>query len=93
MIRVFRFATWSLFALAVSFSGAASFLWVLGFPEFGRDVFGWAQQCALMCGACFGLLSLLELEARVTVLEDQLSRRPERTIPPAPDRTPTGLRR
>jgi hypothetical protein len=72
LYRALRFTTWSLFALAVSFAGAASFLFVLGFPGFGREVFTWAQQSALMCGATFGLLSLLELEARVRDLEDRL---------------------
>jgi hypothetical protein len=77
VVRTLRFATWSLFALTVSFTGCASFLLVLGFPEFGQEVFSWAQQCTLMCGACFGLLTLLELENRVRLLEDQLSKRRE----------------
>lgn len=72
MIRLFRFATWTLFAVALSCTGAATFLFVLGFPIFGKEVFVWAQQSALMCGACFFLLSLLELEQRVTDLEDRL---------------------
>ena len=77
MVRTLRFATWSLFALTVSFTGCSSFLFVLGFPQFGQEVFSWTQQCALMCGACFGLLTLRELEDRVRFLEDQLSKRRE----------------
>lgn len=71
MQSLLRLATWTFFCFSVSFAGAAAILLALGSIETAVEVFSWAQQCALFCGACFGLLTVMDIDQRVQRLEDR----------------------
>jgi lysylphosphatidylglycerol synthetase-like protein (DUF2156 family) len=77
-----RLATWTFFCFSVSFAGAAAILLALGSLDAAIEVFSWAQQCALFCGACFGLLTIMDIDQRVQRLEDRGATNPE---PDEPD--------
>ncbi len=77
MQSALRLATWTFFCFSVSFAGAAAILLALGSWESSTEVFGWAQQCALFCGACFGLTTVMDIDQRVQRLEDRPTGRTE----------------
>jgi hypothetical protein len=70
-----RIATWTFFGFSVSFSGAAAILFVLQIYDVAAEVFSWAQQCAILCGACFGMMTLWDIDRRVTALEERRDKR------------------